>query len=74
MPLSVLLVTIAPTISCTRSALTVTAPLDTVKSVLSKDAIPLLESVASSALMVIAADSLPLPEISIPSPAVAVAM
>ena len=55
MPLSVLELTIAPTISCTRSAFRVTSPELTVKSVLSKDAIPLLESVASSAEIVMAA-------------------
>ena len=72
-PLSVLEDTIAPTMSCTRSALRVTAPLETVKSVESKEATPLLLSVASSALMVTAAVSLPEPLTLIPSPAATVA-
>ena len=73
MPLSVLEESIAPTMSWILSAWSVTAPLDTEKSVASKEATPLLESVASSALMVIAAVSLPLPVTSIPSPAAIVA-
>ena len=47
-----------------------TAPLDTVKSVLSKLAIPLLLLVASSADTVMVAFSEPPPLTSIPSPAV----
>ena len=73
MPDSVLLDTIAPMMSCTRSAFRVTAPLETVKSVLSKDAMPLLLSVASSADIVTAAVSDPLPLTSMPSPAAIVA-
>ena len=68
-PDSVLEPTIAPIMSCILSALTVTAPLETVKSVESKEAIPLLLLVASSALIVTVAVSEPLPEMSIPSPA-----
>ena len=73
MPLSVLELTIAPTMSCTRSELSVTSPELTVKSVLSKEAIPLLLSVASSAVIVTPAVSEPEPLTSIPSPAVIVA-
>ena len=51
--------------SCTRSTLTVTAPLVTVKSVASKLAIPLLELVASSPDMVIVLVDT---TVSIPSP------
>ena len=70
MPFSVLDDTIAPTMSEMRSALIVTAPELTVKSVLSNDAIPLLLAVASSAETVIVAFSEPPPDTSIPSPAV----
>ena len=62
-----------PTISCTLSAFRVTSPDETLKSVASKDAIPLFESVASSAEIVTAAVSLPEPDTSIPSPAAMVA-
>ena len=65
-PDSVLLENIAPTMSCTLSAFTVTAPLDTVKSVLSNDATPLLLEVASSAETVIVPEDSPT---SMPSPA-----
>ena len=68
-PVSVLPENIAPTKSCILSALIVTSPLDTVKSVPSKLAIPLFVSVASSADIVTVAVSEPLPETSIPSPA-----
>ena len=64
-----LLDTIAPTISCTLSVFRETSPELTVKSVESNEAIPLLEAVASSALIVTDALSLPDPETSIPSPA-----
>ena len=73
-PFSVLLLTIAPTMSSTRSATKLTAPEDTEKSVLLNEAIPLLLAVASSADIVTAAVSDPLPVTSIPSPAAMVAM
>ena len=57
-----------------RSGTIVTAPDDTAKSVLSNDATPLLLAVASSADIVTAEFSDPLPETSIPSPAAIVAM
>ena len=66
MPDSVLELNIAPTMSCTLSACSVTAPLDTEKSVESKLATPLLEEVASSA------ENVTVPELSAtskPSPA-----
>ena len=56
MPDSVLLDTIAPTIACILLEFTVTEPLLTVKSVLSKEAIPLLLAVASSPLNVTVPD------------------
>ena len=62
-----------PTISCTRSTFTVTSPDATVKSVPSKEAIPLLVSVASSAEIVTPAVSEPEPLTSMPSPALIVA-
>ena len=56
----------APTMSSTLSAFNVTAPVVTVKSVALKLAIPLLEEVASSPLIVIV---LFVTAVSIPSPA-----
>ena len=77
-PVSVLLENIAPVRSWMRSALRVTAPLDTEKSVESKLATPLLEAVASSADMVtvpeLSATSKPSPaaKVIVPPNAVAV--
>ena len=62
---SVFELNIAPAISCTLSVFKVTSPDETVKSVASKDAIPLLVSEASSAETV---NVLPETEVSIPSP------
>jgi len=69
MSVCVPVVTAAPTMSSILSALRVTAPDDTVKSVASNDATPLLLSVASSAEMVIV---LFVTAVSIPSPPVKV--
>ena len=61
--------TIAPTMSCTLSALIVTSPEDTVKSVPSNVATPALVSVASSAAIVmVSSDTV----VSTPSPPVKV--
>ena len=65
-PVSVLELNIAPTISCILSACSVTAPLDTEKSVESKLATPFLEEVAA------APENVTVPELSAtskPSPA-----
>ena len=68
MPDSVLEPTIAPIMSCILSALRVTSPLDTVKSVPSKVATPALVSVANSADKVAVLPSPCVCDTSSPSP------